>query len=87
MRSTTSFGGEVKSSVPCGMILRRVEDPQSFRYVVSATTKELVMGESGMIRTQRGSAVDQKIVTVACDSLYDTNCNRIQTVKIISIGL
>jgi hypothetical protein len=27
IRSTTSFGGEVKLSVPCRKILRHVEDP------------------------------------------------------------
>jgi hypothetical protein len=27
IRSTTSFGGEVKPSVPCRKILRRIKDP------------------------------------------------------------
>jgi hypothetical protein len=34
IRSTTSFGGEVKLSVPCRKILRHVKDPYSMKEIL-----------------------------------------------------
>jgi hypothetical protein len=42
---------------------------------VSDATRAENYSESGMIRTQMGSKIDQKMVAMAWDALYDTNRN------------
>jgi hypothetical protein len=38
----------------------------------AAPEQRTLVDESGMIRTQMGSTIDQKMVAVAWDALYDT---------------
>jgi hypothetical protein len=43
----------------------------SLLFGVSAATRATLVDGSGMIRTQMGSTIDQKMVPVAWDALYD----------------
>jgi hypothetical protein len=46
--------------------------PASLLGASAATRAENSVDESGMIRTQMGSTVDENMVAVARDALYDT---------------
>jgi hypothetical protein len=46
--------------------------PTSLLGVSAATRAEISVDKSAIIRTQMGSAIDQKKVAVAWDALYDT---------------
>jgi hypothetical protein len=45
--------------------------------------QRIAVDESGMIRTQMKSTVDQKMVVVAWDALYDIPCNSNQNSRYI----
>jgi hypothetical protein len=93
IRSTTSFGGEVKTSTPCHKVLRHVKEPlwyyADFDRQNSAVIFNSVLpcfptrcllkpqqitwvDESGIIRTEMGSTIDQKMDAVTWDALYNT---------------
>jgi hypothetical protein len=86
IRSTNSFGGEVKPSVPCRKTLRHVKDPYRYeqkelRQVSSASLlgtsagycQRALVVESGMIRTQIRKTQEITDGRSVWDALCDTN--------------